>query len=242
MSMTYIQLCRRTRQECGIPAASNSIPSAVTGQAGELQKIVDFVAQAWVEIQNKHDSWRWMRRAFTVTTTTDQSEYASTACTDTTDVAAISRFKRWLISDDTGYPTFSIYATASGVAAQQWLIYLPWGKFRSIYRFGTQTSGSPVHISITPAGKFALGPAPDSTGYTVGGDYQMGAKTLAADGDTPDMPGDFHMCIVYEAMKKYAGFESAPEVWDRAKSEGGPLMWALERDQLPEITVGGAIA
>lgn len=237
--MNYLQLAQRLRQEAGVPGTG---PTAVTSQTGELLRLVDWVATAWRELQNKHINWRWMRRSFTFTTTTGQSEYASTAATDTTDAAAISRFARWISHDDYGCVTVSIYETATGVSAQRWLIYMPWDSFRGLYRFSAQTNGVPAHFSITPANKIAIGPAPNATGYTVAGDYQMGAQELSANGDTPDMPVRFHLLIVYEALKKYAAYDAAGEVYAVAKAESDSLMFRLESDQLPEIIAGASIA
>ncbi len=239
--MTYLELVRRLRQECGISGTA-STPSAVTGQTGEMQRLVDWIASAWREIQNKYQDWRWMRRSFTGTTTSAQSEYAYTAFTDTTDVATISRFGKWLHTDAYGCPLFAIYPTSLGVANQIWLYYRPWDEFRQIYRFGPQVSGPPVCFSITPSDKIALGPAPDATGYTVTGDYQMSAQELAADANTPEMPTRFHMLIVYEAMKKYAGYESAPEVMGTATMEADKLWSPLESDQKPAIALAEPLA
>ena len=39
--------------------------------------------------------------------------------------------------------------------------------------------------------------------------------------------------IVWEAMRRYARFVAAPEVWADAKSEASRMMMELEVDQLP---------
>lgn len=236
---TYLQLSQLLRQECGI---SGTGPAAVTSQTGENARLVTWVAAAWRDIQTRHENWRWMRRNCSITTTTDQGDYAYTAFTDVTDVAAISRFSRWLPYDDKGCSLFSIYQTSSGVAAERRLIYLPWDNFRVLYRFGTQTSSFPVHFSITPADKLALGPEPDATGYTVLGEYQMGTQELAANSDTPDMPSRFHNLIVYRGMMKYGAHESAGEVYADGASQFSQMMFALEKDQLHPITLGRSIA
>jgi len=207
-----------------------------------MKRVVDWVATAWREIQNKYIDWRWMHRSFTGTTTTGQSEYAATVFTDTTDSALISRFGRWLTHDDTGYSLMTVYATAPGVSGERYLTFLPWEAFRTIYRFGTQNNGVPVHFSITPANKFAIGPAPDATGYTVNGDYQMSAQELSADANTPEMPTRFHMLIVYEGMKKYASYESAPEVYESGKNESGRMWGDLILDQRPSIPLSEPLA
>lgn len=236
---TFLQLAQKLRQEAEIPGTG---PSAVTGQTGQLKRVVDWVADAWRELQVMHPNWRWMRRTFTGTTTTGQSEYAYSALTDTTDSAAISRFSRWIHADDYGCPIFTIYPTSGGVGGQNWLVYRPWDEFRRIYRFGSQSNGQPAWFSITPANKIALGPAPDATGYTFGGDYQMGEQTFDSDDDTPDMPSRFHNLIVYYALEKYGANSVAAEIYSRAVRESARLLTALEFDQLPQLALAEPLA
>ena len=95
-------------------------------------------------------------------------------------------------------------------------------------------------MTIDPQRNLILGPKPDAA-YTITGEYQMSAQVLAADGDTPEMPSDYHQLIVYSAMKKYGGFHSAPEVSARGITEGNALMRQLESNQRPEVTLAGPL-
>ena len=229
---TYLQLCTYLRQET---SDAGTGPSAVTSQTGELARLVTWIADAWTELQQEKDCWRWMRKSFTVSATSGDGAYAYGDCTDTVSLAVISRFSRWHKN------TFKCYLTSSGVGAEYALHWLPWDDFRRIYRYGTQTNTAPCHVSEDPTQAFVLGPIPDAT-YTVSGDYQIGPQILAADGDTPEMPSRFHRLIVYEAMMKYGGNRVSPETMLRATTEGSRLRSALGRDQLPEITRGASLA
>jgi hypothetical protein len=146
--------------------------------------------------------------------------------------AAISRFKCWWAHDE-DLP-FTIYLQSSGVAGERELSYLPWDDFRWMYRRGTQTDGIPSHVSVDPSDNLVIGPKPNAI-FVINGEFQRGAQILAADADIPEMPTDFHMLIVYEAMKKYAGFEGAPEVYDRGNEQGRVLMRQLEQNQRPQV-------
>lgn len=236
---TFLQLCQATSLECGV-AGGDTVPSAVTNQTGELDRIVSWVKNAWVEIQNRNNSnWRWMRVGFTVNTVADDDSYAYTDCTDALTSIAIARFKRWRFTDS--HDPAKIYLTSSGVGTQTWLTYLDWDDFKAIYRIGTQNSGFPAHISIDPQNKLVLGPKPNGI-YTVTGDFVRSAQVLAADATEPEMPSDFHNLIVYEAMQRYGYFESAPEVLSRGKELAGPLRRQLELDQLPMMRLRGPMA
>lgn len=236
--MTYLQLCQELRREA---RRTGTGPTAVTGQVGELQDMVSWAANAWTELQNDRQDWRWMRSSFTVNTTSGDDSYAYTDCTDTLTSAAIARFGRWLPTDTDGTPVFKSYLTSSGVGSEAFLGYLPWGAFRSLYKTGTQNNGPPAYFTIDPQNNLVLGPKPDGI-YTITGDYQRGAQVLTANGDTPDMPSRFHQLIVYLALSKYAGSVAAPEAMYRAASEGRSMMRQLERDQLPKIGLARPLA
>lgn len=197
--------------------------------------MVNWIKNAWIELQQEKDDWKWMRRSFTVQTVASDGEYAYTDCTDTTTSAVIARFamwhKRW----------FQCYLTASGVGAEYRLDWMDWDAFKARYRFGTQTNGQPRHVSVDPSMKFCLGPKPDAI-YTVTGDFQLGPQIMTVDADEPEMPSRFHMLIVYEALLKYGFFGVAPEAISRAQSESSRLRFALERDQLPTIRAGRSLA
>ena len=229
---TYLQLCTYLRQQS---SDAGTGPSAVTSQTGDLARIVKWVADSWTEIQQEKDEWRWMRKSFTVSATSGDGAYAYTDCTDTVNLAAISRFSKW------HKDSFKCYLTSAGVGAEYPLTWIPWEQFRGIYRYGTQTNAPPCHVSEDPTQKFVLGPIPDAT-YTVSGDYQIGPQTLAADGDIPEMPTRFHNLIVYDALIRYGFNRVAPEVLQFAQAQGSRLHSALVRDQLPQISLGRPLA
>lgn len=238
---TFLQLCQALRRES---TDSGTGPSTVVGQSGELARMVNWIINAWVELQQDRDDWQWMRHGFTVNTAAGDGVYAYTDCTDTTvsPSAAISRFARWYEgSDDNGWPYLQSYRQSDGVGSGFPLIWLPWDAFRRLYRIGTQNNAQPLHVSADPQQNLVIGPTPDDI-YVVSGDYQIGPQVLAQDVDEPEMPSRFHMLICYEALAKYGGNRIAPEAMVRAISEGGRLRQALEQNQLPRISFGSALA
>lgn len=237
---TYLELANKLASESGASGAASAI-SAVTGQTGQALRIVNWIALAYTEIQRRHDQWRWLRSTFTVDTVASDDTYAYGDVTDSRLSAVITRFARWWPHDEQGAANFKRYLTASGVGVETWMTYLPWSYFRSIYKIGTQNNGPIIHFTIDPQNNIVIGPKPDAI-YTVTGEYQMAAQVLAADGDTPEMPANFHDLIVYRAMEKYGRFYAAGEVLERGEVEGGRLMRQLERDQLPAISLAEPLA
>ena len=235
---TYLQLCQDTQRECRITGTSIG---TVTGNTGQLERVVYWVKDSWTEIQQRYGSWRWMRSTFTVNTVISTDKYASTACTDDRLAVTINRFSHWWPTDYQGYSNFKSQLTSSGVGSQRWLIYLDWSDFRAIYRIGTQTPGQPAHFTIDPQNNIVLGPVPNAI-YTITGEYQLSPQILAANADVPEMPSQFHQIIVFKAMTKYGAGTSAPEVSGRGISEGNSMMRALEINQMISVQMAGPLA
>lgn len=233
---TFLAGCQELRRET---LKVGTGPAAVTGQVGQLADIVAWYAQAYIEIQNRHADWLWLRSTFTFDTTASDDTYAYGDVTDSRLSATITRFSRWWIYDLDGFPNIKIYLTSGGVSGERYLIPLQWAAFRDLYKRGTQTDNFPVHVTVDPQRNLVLGPKPDGI-YTVTGEYQMAPQILTADGDTPEMPSQYHQLIVYDAMKKYAGI-SAQDVLARGVSEGNKLMRQLENNQRPHIYIGGTL-
>jgi len=223
---TFLELTQDLRREVGI---SGTGPASVLGNTGELERLVNWIKNAYIEIQNRHGgNWRFMRSDFTIDTTVGQDEYVFSDFTDIADASAISRFSSWRFKEYRNPP--KIFLTSAGVGGQTWMSSVRFDPFENIYSIGTQNDARPFHITITPQDSVKIGPAPSEI-YTVTGEYYKSAQILAADSDVPEMPPQFHQLIVYEAMKKYAGFESAPEVMARAHAEGNRVMRQLEVNQ-----------
>ncbi len=233
--MNNLEICQRTVLDCEVTGSLTT----VTGQNGMLGRVVNWVSDAYTELQQRHNNWRWLRHGWTVNTVADDDTYAYGDCTDTTSSSTITRFQEWMIRDP--YDPPKCYLQSSGVGTEYWLTYVPWSSFQTIYKIGSQTSSAPSFITIDPQNNIVLGPAPSAV-YVVSGDYQRSAQTLSADNDTPEMPSDYHLLIVYLAMEKYAGHTAAEEKIFRATNEGLRMLRRLERNQLPEIELGTALA
>ena len=234
--MNYLELCQRYRRETGYGSDG---PTTVVSQSGAHLQNVEWIADAYVQLQNRTD-WRWLRRPFTLTTSASDSSYAYTDCTDVDASAAISRFKSWRVGDRWNPP--KIYLQSAGQGAETLLTYIPWDQFSLIYRVGTREEGYPAHISVDPSDNLVLGPTPDST-YVISGEFNRSAQVLDAtdDTDTPEMPSDFHMLIVYLAMEDGGYFEVADEVLARSKVKGRRLLRQLEALHAPRMRMAGPL-
>jgi hypothetical protein len=223
--MTFLEMVQRLRLETNY---ANTGPSSVSGQSGDHERAVAWVVSAWTDIQNRH-TWRWMRKQFTLTVSSGTSTYDYTSAIDSATSTAISRFKSWHLKDSWNPP--KCYLQSSGSGTEYWLTYVPWEHFRTIYQIGTQTPGAPAHITIDPSDQLVIGPEPNDT-YVISGEHNRSAQVLSVNADEPEMQSDYHMVIVYEAMKKYGLFRPAPEVFERARIEGRPILRRMEATQM----------
>lgn len=228
-AMTYLQMVQQLAQECGVPSA----PATCQNQTGEAGRLVDWVNQAHMELQELHDDWNWLMNDFSFTTVAQQQLYTPAAIVPAGD---------WGVWKP---DTFRAFTTSSNYGDEQLVVPVPFDVFRNQYMYGQMRStyARPVSFAIDPATMgILLGPIPDGTGYTVLGKYFRQPATLVNDLDTPSLPPKFHMAVVYLAMTFYGLFEAAPEILQRGQAGYGKLVAQLEIDQIPGIGFGPALA
>lgn len=230
--MNYLQLAQRLAVECGV---TGSI-STVVGQTGMYAKLINWVNDAWLEIQGMHDNWNWMREPFAFNTVANTGNYDPNSITNTVTGSPMTDLRYW-------WPdTFRCQKVSIGVQDEQWLVEWEYQVFRNTYRFNVQVPGRPVVFAIMPNDKkVMLGQIPDDV-YQISGEYQVLPTSLVADTDVPAIPTHLHLAIVYKAMQFYGLYEAAPEVLSKGNTEFSRLMNQLEREQLPGLWLGNPLA
>jgi hypothetical protein len=231
--MNYLQLAQKTRRKCRI---SGNGPLSLTGQSEEYNRILDWVNEAWMFIQRKHEDWRWMRKSATAVTVLGQSTYSPTTAFGLTD------FGHWALDyerDD----TFRNYVTAEGPASEVFMPVIDYDDWRDRYLYGAIrfSYSRPIEIALAPDNSLAVGPIP-LAGYTLIGDYYAVPTEMTSASDEPGMPSQYHMAIVYKAMMYYGASEAAPEVYDEGEKEFKAIMAELERAQLRRMNLAGSLA
>lgn len=232
--MNFLQLTQRLWLEAGALGTSPG-PSTVVAATGENARLVTWTNAAWVDIQNAHTDWSWMRSSASFTTVASTSTYTLGTGAGTVGVLAAAH-GAW--ARNTG----RIYLTATGTDDEQTLKYIPYDLWRDAYLIGSlrSTNTRPSVVSISPAKGLSL--PPTLAGYTVTMDYFTAPVELALDADTPLMPASFHLAIVWKALMMCGAYESATEVYDRGETEFGKLMKRMTADRLPEISHAGPLA
>ena len=242
--MNFLQICQRTASECGVAtgAAITATLPTVVGVSGSLGRIVGWVADAWTDIQMDHEDWDFMRSSnllgagVSFPTTAGKATYPLGVGPGTVGIAA-DDFGKW------DRETFRGFATFQGVRNEMFLDEIPFDAWRDSYMLGALRLGQtrPVVIAVGPDQSLNLGPPPNGA-YTITGDFYMSPQEMTVDSDVPrGIPARFHMLIVYQAMMKYAGYESAPEVYQRGSQESASMYAQLLSARAPRMSFGGPL-
>lgn len=226
--MQFLDLVKRLRSEAGL---AGSGPISVTGQTGELLRLVDWIKDAYRDIQDRRFDWEFLRDDFSFSASVaDGATYAKTVVTN---LATWKHDER---------DSFRCYLTASGVNDEQWLVFEDWDFFRSqrLYGASRNVTGRPLYFSIKPDKSVVLWPTPNDT-YTIVGEYFKTATEFAADSDEPVFDRH-HMAIVCNALMRYAAYVAEPALYARAESEYKKLIRKIERDYCHSFQMGGPLA
>ena len=225
--MNFLQLVQEFRRQARI---SGTGPSSVVSQTGNMQLAVNWILQAYEDIQNLHTDWMFLENDFSFNTIASTQNYTSTSI-------SLSEFGEWKTN------SFRYYLASTGSSGEQWLPHLRYEKFRDWYLFGparTQT-GQPHRFTVVPDLSLSIFPLPDAI-YTVVGRYYKKPQTMTANADIPIIPVKYHMIIVYRAMMHYGGWDVANEIFSRGQNEYMTLLNKLERTQLPKMQKAGPLA
>lgn len=175
--MDFLALCRRTAREAGIPGNG---PATVVNQAGEMGRVVGWVAEAWMAIARRQ-LWSWLWESTTVTIPAG-----------TNSVAGSIPAARYMKDK-----------TYNGATP---LSYRPWDDFCLMWpTFGV---GEPSDWTISPDNAIVVNSKP-AADLVLSVQRYARPTELAANTDTPPMPAEFHMAIVWRALMDAADYDEA---------------------------------
>ena len=217
--------------------------TTTSGAIGSHARIVNWIGDAWNEIQTAHDDWDWLRSSsilgggISFTTTSGLATYPLGTGAGTVGVLA-DNFGKW------DRETFRCFTTTAGNINEIFVDHVPYDTYRDAYIFGAmrQVTTRSIAFAVGPDQSINLGPPPTSQ-YTITGDYWQAPSLMSGDTDVPTgLPLRFHMLIVYLTMMKYGRYESAMEVYQRGMEEYNKMYSQLEAARMPKITWAGALA
>ena len=230
--MNFLALAQKLVEKSGM---SGNGPVSVAGQTGEMKRAVNWINEAWLNIQEMREDWDWMRGSVSFQTVAQKATY-------TAQEAGIDDLAEWLMN--TSVCTFRIYDTDVGVRSEIFLSYINYDSYRDTHMYGNMrvSYGRPIYVTVTPDMSIGLGQIPDTNNYTIVGDYFKTPSQMTSDTDVPALPSRFHMAIVYLAMVYYGEFEQDDYVRQTSKENFNAMLSRMNVAQLPEMAARGALA
>lgn len=244
--MTFLELCQQVHRLIRVgPELPGSVPSATTAQTGVLEEIVYWTRNAWLDIQAEQQKWKWMTMDGVLSVTLAAGRtYAMSAMVTSPVANPVVTFERVLpMADDEGNEFGLIYLTASGVAAQQRVIYVPYEEFHGFLDIGTRQSGQPRYFTSKQGNQIEFDPTPDAT-YTFTCPARANPQTLSATTDNPlnwpitamGLPAHYHQWIAWRAVKLYAlSRQDANALYMQADREERAWMEKAVREFTPPL-------
>lgn len=225
-SSNFLSLVQRAATECDISGTITSVGGQESDS--EYQRIINWVADAYIVIQNKHPfRWRWLWKEFE------------------TQLEAGSRLFD-PIADWNIYPmkweqeSIKIYRTSGGVGGEMFIPWMEYTQFRDTYLYGTIITTYPRHYTFRRDRKVMFNSVLDAI-YTFSGEYYSTAERLVDDEDEPSMPVQYHMAIVWRAVMFYASFEEAGVLFNTAQANYLTLLKQIENTELDDFQTAGAL-
>jgi len=204
--MTFLELCVKARQECGIQGTG---PTTVTSQTGLLKRIVDWVADADMYIQGLHTDWDFLWDEHTASTVPD-----SDSMTKPTDHAlwdsesfALDR------GDSDGIP----------------LSVIPYKEWRAFV--GEKTSMRPSSLCILPNNNIAFRYPADDV-YVFYGAYWKFSSLMDADADEPPYAERYQRSIIAKTKMWYFADTEAISLYQEAEKEFKEIISQMESHYL----------
>jgi hypothetical protein len=220
--MNFLQLVQRTKREAGI---SGGGPNTVDGQTGEMLRLVDWVRDAYVDVQNSQPAWNWLHKT------------ASVILPPTSQI--FHPVSNWDIYPLKYMPdSFWLYSTEDGPAFGGYLTNEDYSKIRL---YSTPQVARPTAFIILPTREIKFNAVTDKE-YNLTLDYYATAEEMVADSDTPSMPEQYQMAIVWKAIQYYADYEEVPYLRQTSTLKYTQLYDQMLRTETPQIHFGGPLA
>lgn len=196
---TFLQLCAKLAE---ISGAVGAAPTSVENQTNRQAKVVNWIKDAWTEIQNeRRNEWHFLRaRLEGAALTPSTARYTAAAL-------GITSFAAWRTP-----VAPSLYP--SGSQNEEWeLTYVPYERWRRSYDFGTHDANKPMFFTVSPERQLCFGPKPDAA-YLLRAEYQRAPQVLEANADVPLCPEEYHNVIVHRAHMALCAHD---EAWNALK-------------------------
>lgn len=197
----FLALCNRVKAETGI--AGNALIT-VLNQTGEAADLVEWVRAATLQIEAEHVDWKFLwRNDFEVPFVYPMGSRQFPIEFDTQNVNVWDVESFFLDRDKSSYVH---------------LDYIDYDVYKSSYRLGVVSQGTPIEFTIDPLNKILV-PYSPAISKMLTAEYWVRAKKLVNNTDQPNIPYEYRRIIVARAKMYYAAQNEAGEQYQSAMSE-----------------------
>lgn len=215
--MNFLQLCQRAIIECGVASnqAATVVLPTVVGASGSVGRIVNWINDAWTDIQMDHDDWDWMRssnilgQGVSFQTVWGRASYPlgvnpgnvgvdvdsfgkwdreTLRCFTTATSIPIYRLDGFGNIRVDGFGNPMILSATGGPYGQDemFLDEIPFDAWRDGYMLGAMRSVRTRPVVVAVGPDQSLNLGPPPNSlYTITGDYFMAASEMVDDDDVP---------------------------------------------------------
>lgn len=215
---TFLELAQATRAISGMQGTG---PTTVSNAQGIEAVIVRFVRDAYVDIQNLREDFKFLEgsQQFSTQINTDTYAYLSIFGTPTPSIKKYN-YDSFIITDSSGMKSYMQYVDRDQLEA-----------------FYLNESGTdiPQYFTEDPStGSLTLKPTSNGT-YTVNFRYQKNPEILTIDSQIPLLPSAFHNLITYKAVEKLSVYLGSPQIYKAYAVEAAKMAAQLMRSELPKM-------
>lgn len=205
---TFLELVVDLHRESG---AAGAAPATVVNQRGEYKRLVNWIKDADMYIQDLYENWKFMRAEYSEDTLVGNNSLPTVQ-----DVA-------WYDED-----TFKIIE--NGTTDENLIEVVEYDTIKGEIR--DTTSNVPYRVIIMPDNTLQVDPVPNAA-HTIKCDYYRNAVEMTANTDISLIPPRFHKAILGYGLMLYGGYENAKESLEQGEKIFGTQLARLENNQLP---------
>lgn len=211
MARTLLSLSQDLHRETG---AAGVAPSSVASPTGEWARLINYIINADLEIQEMYEDWKFLR-----------TEYSNAMSAGVNTLAAPTGVKFW------DPKTFQIIEYGGAATDRYPIEVFEYDDIKSEVLDET-TQEVPWRVIIMPDLSLKLELVPDAA-HTLYADYYVHPTAMSGNTSESAIPDAYRLVILGRALQMYGEFEGASEII--AKGTRFLDLWfpRLENNQLP---------
>ena len=214
--MNYLALAKKMCRAIGYAE-----PTSIALAGADQSLVLEWLADAWVHIQETEERWSFMQFSATVNALINKSTYTPV---------------------EMGLPTLREIVVGRTILTETdgtFIKYMTWVTPAEM-EYKTMTApliGIPEFYS-TERGIVTIYPMPDKA-YKANIQYMVNPVVLTLDTDEPAAPEHFHKIILFKALHEYSVSDNSPEQFQFGSVEFEQYLNRMNRECLPQPSMSG---